>query len=57
MNDATKQADKTTWFTLDRLYFETGKSTLKASSAEQLKNIATILAAYPSTTINSYINL
>ena len=48
MNDATKQADKTTWFTLDRLYFETGKSTLKASSAEQLKNIATILAAYPS---------
>ena len=29
MNDATKQADKTTWFTLYRLYFETGKSTLK----------------------------
>ena len=57
MNDATKQADKTTWFTLDRLYFETGNSTLKASSAEQLKNIATILAAYPSTTINSWANL
>ncbi len=48
MNDATKQADKTTWFTLDRLYFETGKSILKANSTEQLKNIATILAAYPS---------
>jgi K(+)-stimulated pyrophosphate-energized sodium pump len=48
VNDANKVADKTTWFTLDRLYFETGKSTLKTSSQEQIKNIATILAAYPS---------
>jgi K(+)-stimulated pyrophosphate-energized sodium pump len=48
INDANKAADKTTWFTLDRLYFETGKSILKPSSQEQLKNIATILNAYPS---------
>ncbi len=48
VKNADKPADKTTWFTLDRLYFETGKSTLKASSQEQIKNIATILAAYPS---------
>ncbi|MBP6431083.1 MAG: sodium-translocating pyrophosphatase [Ferruginibacter sp.] len=48
VNDANKAVDKTTWFTMDRLYFETGKSTLKPESQEQLKNIATILAAYPS---------
>ena len=32
---------------MDRLYFETGKTTLKATSQEQLKNIAAILKAYP----------
>ncbi len=35
------------WISLDRLYFETGKSTLTASSQTQLKNIAAILKAYP----------
>jgi K(+)-stimulated pyrophosphate-energized sodium pump len=48
IQDANKPADKTTWFTMDRLYFETGKTVLKQSSQEQLKNIATILKAYPS---------
>jgi K(+)-stimulated pyrophosphate-energized sodium pump len=48
VKDANKPADKTTWFTMDRLYFETGKSTLKPESQEQIKNIATILTAYPS---------
>jgi K(+)-stimulated pyrophosphate-energized sodium pump len=43
--DATKAVDKTTWFTMDRLYFESGKSVLKAASQEQLKNIAAILKA------------
>ena len=47
ITDATKAVDKTTWFTMDRLYFETGKTTLKAASQEQLKNIAAILKAYP----------
>ncbi len=48
VTDANKAIDKNNWITLDRLYFETGKSVLKPASQEQLKNIATILAAYPS---------
>jgi K(+)-stimulated pyrophosphate-energized sodium pump len=48
IQDGSKVADKTTWFTMDRLYFETGKSVLKPASQDQLKNIATILKAYPS---------
>ena len=47
INDKTKPVDKTTWFSLDRLYFETGKSTLKAVSQAQVKNIAAIMKAYP----------
>jgi OOP family OmpA-OmpF porin len=47
IEDKDKPVDKTTWFTFDRLYFETGKSTLKAESQEQLKNITAILKAYP----------
>jgi len=47
IEDATKPADKTTWFSFDRLEFETGSATLKAASAEQLKNVAEILKAYP----------
>ena len=48
ITDINKPADKNTWFTMDRLYFETGKTILKTSSQEQLKNIAAILKAYPS---------
>jgi OOP family OmpA-OmpF porin len=47
IEDTSKPVDKTTWFTFDRLYFETGKSTLKAESQGQLQNIAAILKAYP----------
>ncbi|WP_316842593.1 OmpA family protein [Pedobacter gandavensis] len=47
IEDKDKPVDKTTWFTFDRLYFETGKSTLKPESQEQLNNIAAILVAYP----------
>jgi K(+)-stimulated pyrophosphate-energized sodium pump len=43
--------DKTTWFDFDRLTFETGKSTLKPESTEQLKNIAEILKAYPNVNV------
>jgi OmpA-OmpF porin, OOP family len=46
-NDKTKVVDKTTWFNFDRLLFETGKSTLKPESQEQLKNMVEILKAYP----------
>ena len=45
--DASKPVDKTTWFTLDRLEFDTGSAAFKPSSMEQLKNIAEILKAYP----------
>ncbi|MEP7352388.1 MAG: OmpA family protein [Acidobacteriota bacterium] len=47
IEDATKPADKTTWFDFDRLLFDTGKATLQPSSQEQLTNIAEILKAYP----------
>jgi len=47
IEDKNKPVDKTTWFTFDRLYFETGKSTLKPESQEQLKNMVAILKAYP----------
>ncbi|WP_169051672.1 OmpA family protein [Flavobacterium sp. H122] len=51
LNDKSKVVDKTTWFNFDRLLFETGKSTLKPESQEQLKNIAEVLKAYPSVEI------
>jgi OmpA-OmpF porin, OOP family len=47
IEDKSKPVDKTTWFTFDRLDFETGSANLKPSSAEQLKNIAEIMKAYP----------
>jgi cytochrome c oxidase subunit II len=43
--------DEKTWFNFDRLLFETGKSTLKSESQEQLKNIVEILKAYPNVNI------
>lgn len=51
IEDKNKPVDKTTWFTFDRLYFETGKSNLKPESQEQLNNIAAILVAYPMVTL------
>ena len=47
IQDPTKAVDKTTWFSFDRLEFETDSATLKPSSREQLSNIAAILKAYP----------
>ncbi|NTW64279.1 MAG: DUF937 domain-containing protein [Chlorobiaceae bacterium] len=47
IQDATKPADKETWFSFDRLVFDTGKSTLMATSQEQLNNIGEILKAFP----------
>jgi outer membrane protein OmpA-like peptidoglycan-associated protein len=35
------------WMSLDRVYFNTGKSTLTAESQAQLKNVAAILKAFP----------
>jgi OmpA-OmpF porin, OOP family len=47
IEDASKVVDKTTWFNFDRLLFDTGKSTLQASSQEQVVNTAEILKAFP----------
>jgi len=47
IEDKSKPVDRATWFSFDRLEFETGSATLKPTSAEQLKNIAEIMKAYP----------
>ncbi len=51
IEDPRRPVDKTTWFSFDRLIFETGKATLKPESQEQLKNISEILKAYPKVSI------
>lgn len=48
IEDVNLPVDKTTWFTLDRIYFETGSSNLKAESKDQLDRLAAIMKAYPS---------
>lgn len=47
IEDTALPVDKTTWFTLDRLYFETGSNQLKAVSNDQLDRIAAIMKVYP----------
>jgi K(+)-stimulated pyrophosphate-energized sodium pump len=51
IEDKSQAVDKNKWFDFDRLTFETGKSTLKPESAEQVKNIAEILKAFPEVNI------
>ena len=51
IEDTQRPVDEKTWFTCDRLTFETGKATLKPESQEQLKNLAEILKAYPKVAI------
>ena len=51
IEDTKRPVDDKTWFSFDRLTFETGKATLKPESQEQLKNIAEILKAYPTVTL------
>lgn len=47
IEDTGKQVSVDTWFSFDRLEFDTNASTLKSSSQEQMSNIAKILKAYP----------
>jgi outer membrane protein OmpA-like peptidoglycan-associated protein len=47
IEDATKVPSSETWFTFDRLEFETDSARLTSSAAEQLRNVADILRAYP----------
>lgn len=51
IEDPTQQADKQTWFSLNRLEFETNSATLKPTSIEQLRNIYEILKAYPAVSL------
>lgn len=51
IEDPSRSVDEMTWFSFDRLNFETGSATLKPDSQEQLKNIAGILKAYPNATL------
>jgi K(+)-stimulated pyrophosphate-energized sodium pump len=51
VEDDSKEVDKDTWFTMDRLYFESGSATLKSESQQQIKDIKTILMAYPNLNI------
>lgn len=54
LNDknSTVSEDKTQgWITLDRVYFDTGKATLKPESQQQIKNIVEILKAFPTATV------
>lgn len=51
-NFTINDEDKTkNWVTFDRVYFETGKSVLTATSQTQVKNVAAILKSFPSASI------
>jgi outer membrane protein OmpA-like peptidoglycan-associated protein len=51
IDDPQRPVDDKTWFSFDRLTFETGQAALKPESQEQLKNIAEILKAFPKVTM------
>jgi outer membrane protein OmpA-like peptidoglycan-associated protein len=47
IGDPQRTADRETWFSFDRLEFETDSAVLKPASREQIGNVAQILTAYP----------
>jgi outer membrane protein OmpA-like peptidoglycan-associated protein len=47
IEDPARRVDNETWFSFDRLEFETDSAELRGTSNEQLRNIAEILKAYP----------
>ena len=47
IQDDSQKVDKKTWFNFDRLLFDTGKSTLKSESQEQIEKTVAILKAFP----------
>ncbi len=51
IKDPSSVAGKDIWFNFEDLLFETGKSTLKSSSAKQLENTVAILKAFPTVKI------
>jgi OmpA-OmpF porin, OOP family len=51
IEDPSKSVDQATWFSFDRLEFETDSANLKPASTEQLRNIAEIMEAYPNVNV------
>jgi OmpA-OmpF porin, OOP family len=51
IEDPSQRADRETWFSFDRLEFETDSANLRPGSAEQLRNIAEIMKAYPNVNV------
>ena len=51
IEDPGKLPSSETWFTFDRLEFETDSARLTGSASDQLSNIADILRAYPEVTV------
>ncbi|MBO0721324.1 MAG: OmpA family protein [Blastocatellia bacterium] len=47
IEDPSHHVDRDTWFSFDRLEFETDSANLRPESSEQLRNIAEIMKAYP----------
>ncbi len=51
LSDPAKQVDTLDlsrgWYNFDRVFFETGKATLTPESMSQLRNVVTLLRAYP----------
>lgn len=47
VEDGSKAVDENLWFNLDRLTFEPGSNELAPTSDEQLRNIASIMGAFP----------
>ncbi|GAA4038204.1 hypothetical protein GCM10022409_24550 [Hymenobacter glaciei] len=52
LSDPTKHVDTLDlsrgWYNFDRVFFETGKATLTPESMSQLRNVVTLMRAYPS---------
>jgi len=51
IQDTGKAVDDTTWFSMDRITFDTDKATLTPESTVQVTNIAEILKAFPNVKI------
>ncbi|MBS1572606.1 MAG: sodium-translocating pyrophosphatase [Bacteroidetes bacterium] len=47
LNQSPAVLNKEKWFTIENLYFESGKETLKPSSTQQLENLALIMNEFP----------
>jgi len=51
IEDKSRGVDRETWYSFDRLEFDTDSATLKPASEEQIRNIVAIMKAYPNVNI------